>query len=214
MDYMGGAKEPTVVAGIEFDALIERSEEHTASVPQYPVDAGYSVTDNVSLEPMKLKMTLYVTATPVTWLARHGVGEQRVENICNQLLGLYESRSMVSVTTPYKSYSNMIIKSISISDTVQSGYAREIPIELTQITITSAKTVAVPAEYARAGSTMESAGVASTSQSSSSASGTSTSGQQSGSSGSSGSYGPGRGGSMLYQMADGIGNATGWYSLD
>lgn len=211
---MGGAKEPTVVAGIEFDALIDRSEEHNASVPQYPIDAGYSVTDNVSLEPMKLKMTLYVTATPVTWLDRHGVGEQRVENICSQLLGLYESRSLISVTTPFKSYSNMVIKNISIRDTVQSGYAREIPIELTQITITSAKTVAVPAEYARAGSTMESAGAASTSQSSSSMSLTSTSGQQSGSSGSSGTSGAGSGGSILYKMADGVGNYTGWYSLD
>ena len=208
---MGGAKEPTVVGGIEFDALIERTEDHTADVNQYPIDAGYSVTDNVALEPMKLKMTLYVTATPVTWLSRHGVGEQRVENICSQLLSLYESRSLISVTTPYKSYSNMVIRSISIRDTPQSGYAREIPIELTQVTITSARSVAVPPEYARSGSTMESAGAASTSQGSSSTSGSSSSGGRSGSSGSSGS---GSSGSLLFEMAEGIGNSTGWYSLD
>ena len=111
----------TTVAGIEFDALIEAQETHSATVPQYPLDEGYSVSDNVALDPTALKLTLYVTATPVTWLSRHGVGDQRVENICNQLLDLYKARSPVSVTTPRKSYDNMIIKNITISDTTQAG---------------------------------------------------------------------------------------------
>ncbi len=33
----------TTVAGIEFDALIEAQETHSATVPQYPLDEGYSV---------------------------------------------------------------------------------------------------------------------------------------------------------------------------
>ena len=209
---MGGPKEPTTVAGIEFDALIERTEEHTAAVPQYPIDAGYSITDNVALEPARLKLTLYVTATPVTWRSRHGSGEQRIENICSQLLNLYESRSLVSVVTPYKAYNNMIIKSISIRDTVQSGYAREIPVEFTQVNVTSAKTTAIPAEYARAGNTMESAGTASTTVAQETTP-TSAADRQNGSASSTTTSSAQAGSSMLYNMANGIGNATGWYSL-
>jgi hypothetical protein len=35
---MTGPKQPVSVAGIEFDALIESTEDYSASVPQYPID--------------------------------------------------------------------------------------------------------------------------------------------------------------------------------
>lgn len=209
---MGGPKEPTSVAGIEFDALIERSEQHSANVPQYPIDAGFSVADNVSLEPTSLKLTLYITATPVTWLSRHGSGEQRVENICDQLLNIYETRMPISVTTPYKAYDNMIIKSITIRDTLQAGYAKEIPIEFVQVTVTAAQTVTVPPEYDRGGSTMESAGNASTNQAPST--GTTAADRQNGTASSDTVSSSQNGSTILYDMANGLGNKTGWYSLE
>lgn len=204
--------QPTTVAGIEFDALIEDSTDYTATVPEYPIDAGYSVSDNVALEPVRFKATLYVSATPVTWLRRHGSGMQRVENICNQLINIYERKELVSVTTPFRSYSNMIIKSLSIRNTAQSGYAREIPVEFTQVTVTSAKAASVPAEYERAGSTMESAGAAST-QTAGSTSTTAADRQNGNATGGSVSSSQ-NGSSMLYNMTDAIGTKTGWYSLE
>lgn len=203
----------TTVAGIEFDALIEAQETHSATVPQYPLDEGYSVSDNVALDPTALKLTLYVTATPVTWLSRHGVGDQRIENICNQLLDLYKARSPVSVTTPRKSYDNMIIKNITISDTTQAGYAKEIPIEFTEITVTAAKSVVIPAEYARGGNTMESNGAASTTKAQSSTP-TTASDRQSGKASGDTTSSSKNGSTLLYNMASGLGNKTGWYSLE
>lgn len=158
-----------------------------------------------------MKLTLYVTATPVTWYSRHGSGEQRVENVCNQLLNLYESRALVSVTTPYKSYSNMVIKSLSIKDTAQSGCAREIPIEFTQVVVTAARAAAVPAEYERAGATMESAGAASTTDGGTTP--TTAADRQSGAANSDTVSSSQNGSSLLYNMAQGVGNATGWYSI-
>lgn len=205
-------KQPVSVAGIEFDAMIERTEDHSATAPKYPIDAGYSVTDNVALDPLILKMTLYVTATPVTWLARHGSGFDRVETVCNQLLSAFSSRILVGVVTPDKSYSNMVITHISIKQSSTIGYAREIPIELKEVTVTSAKKAAIPEGYARAGATMENAGAAATSKTSGSSG--SVSGASSGdSSGSSGSGAGQNNGTLLYNIADGIGNKTGWYSL-
>ena len=159
---MTGPKQPVSVAGIEFDALIESTEDYSASVPQYPIDEGYSVSDNVALEPMGLKMTLYVTATPVTWRSRHGGGEARVRQVCDQLLALYESRELISVVTGDGSYENMVIKSISFKKSVSVGYAREIPVEFSQVTVTAARTTTVPESYARSGKTAQSAGSAST----------------------------------------------------
>lgn len=208
---MGGIV-ATTVAGIEFDALIEKQEDHSATAPQYPIDAGYSVTDNVALEPTSLKLTLYVTATPVTFLASHGSGFQRVQNICDQLLRVFESRSLIDVITPNKSYSNMVMRSISIRDSLQSGYAKEIPVEFQQVTVTSAKAVAIPAEYERAGGTMESAGTASTTTANGTTSTTAADRQNGNASGNSVSSSQ-NGSTLLYDMANGLGNATGWYSM-
>ena len=79
-------KQPVSLNGIEFDAILDNSETYSASVPEYPIDAGYSVSDNVALNAFQISMTLYVTATPVTWLSRHGAGESRVRIICDVLV--------------------------------------------------------------------------------------------------------------------------------
>ena len=141
-----GPKQPVSVAGIEFDAILDIKETHSSTVPQYPIDEGYSVQDNVALDPMSLTMTLYVTATPVTWLSRHGSGEGRVRQIWNQLFGMYSQKMPITVITPDASYSNMIIKGITYKKSSETGYAAEIPIEFSQVTVTSARTAAVPAE--------------------------------------------------------------------
>ena len=214
---MTGPKQPVSVAGIEFDALIESTENYSASVPQYPIDEGYSVSDNVALEPMGLKMTLYVTATPVTWHSRHGGGEARVRQVCDQLLALYESRELISVVTGDGSYENMVIKSISFKKSVSVGYAREIPVEFSQVTVTAARTTTVPESYARSGKTAQSAGSASTTKLSDTTS-TPAGDWQSGSGGSTGN-GKGsestakKGSTLLYNIANGIGNKTGLYSF-
>ena len=103
-----GPKQPVSVAGIEFDAVLDIKESHSSTIPQYPIDEGYSVQDNVALDPMSLIMTLYVTATPITWLSRHGSGEGRVRQIWNQLFGMYSQKTPITVITPDASYSNMI----------------------------------------------------------------------------------------------------------
>ena len=155
-----GPKQPVSIAGLEFDAVIDSSEDYSASVPEYPVDLGYSVSDNVALSPMVLAMTLYVTATPVTWLSSHGSGEQRIKLLCDELIDLYASRSLLSVYTPDQVFDNMVIRDVSIKSTAEIGYAREIPISLVQVTITEAGTAFVPASYLRAGASMESTGSA------------------------------------------------------
>lgn len=52
---------------LNFDALIDQTIDYNADVPEYVTEKGFSVSDNVSLKPEELSMTLYVTDTPVTW---------------------------------------------------------------------------------------------------------------------------------------------------
>ena len=207
---------PVSVAGIEFDALIEEQKTLSATIPVYPVEDGFPVSDTIILEPVSVSMTLYVSNTPVTWLYRHGTSNSRVNNICNRMEELWLSRQLVKIVTTDTVYTNMGLTSISIKHSKEIGYAREISLTAQKIRVTSRKTASIPSYILKAGETMANAGTASTSTTSSSA-GTA-SGSTGGSSGSSGSSG-GSGGSsgssggssakknrsILYGVASGLG---------
>ena len=69
---MAKATQPVSINGLEFDALISESRTLEATVPEYSVETGFSVSDSIILSPEKMEMTLFVTNTPVTWYRRHG----------------------------------------------------------------------------------------------------------------------------------------------
>lgn len=150
--------QPVSINGVEFDALIEGGEEYTANVPSYPVDNGYSVSDNAALDPLKLHMTLYLTPTPVTWLGRHEADINRVNRVCDDLIRVFEERMPIPVYTQEKTYENMVISQIAIKKSPDEGYSREIEVILVQVVITTAETEVVPAEYARSGKSGANAG--------------------------------------------------------
>ena len=204
---MARAKQPVSVNGIEFDALIDQTDTLEATVPEYTVEDGFVVSDAIILNPEKLDMTLYITDTPVTWYSRHGSGQDRVESIVKQLQELYYTAEPTTVVTSAKSYTSMAIESLSISKSVEIGYAREVSISFKKIRVTSAKTTTIPDSYGKSGTTQASAGTASTSSGSSggsSGSGSGSSGGSSGSGSNSGSSG-GSKSSILYSAANSIG---------
>lgn len=44
--------QPVSINGVEFDATIDSNEKHDSTVPEYPIDEGYNVSDNVALAAM------------------------------------------------------------------------------------------------------------------------------------------------------------------
>ena len=154
--------EPVSIEGIEFDALIDSQETYTAEAPTYPTENANAVTVTLVLEPLELSMTLFVTDTPVTWKRKHGVSKNRVITVCNNMIKLFTTRQPLKVSTSEKDYSNMVITSLTISKTTETGYAREIPITLKEITVVSTKTTTIDPSYMLAGDTQKSTGTANT----------------------------------------------------
>ena len=203
---MGKATQPVSINGLEFDALIDESRTLEATVPEYSVESGFSVSDSVILNPEKLSMTLFVTNTPVTWYRRHGASPTRVDNVVKQLEELYFAKEPVTIVTSDATYTSMAIESITISKSLEIGYARQIPISFKKIRVTTAKTTTIPDSYGKSGATAASAGTASTSTGSSgggSGSGSGSGGGSSGAGGSSGSNGNSKS-SIQYNAASSI----------
>lgn len=199
---MAKAKKPVSIAGIEFDALISSDYALEATVPQYAVENGYNVSDAIILNSETLSMVLYVTDTPVTWYDRHNKGKNRVKTVISKLEKLYYSRTPVKIVTSDKTYKNMAIEAMTISKSVEVGYAREIPISFRKVRTTKVKTTTIPAGYGKSGATASSAGTANTSSASS---GNNSNSSSSSSSSSSSNSSNGKSGSILYNAAKTVG---------
>lgn len=195
---MARAKQPVSIDGIEFDVLLDQSMDYEADVPEYPTEKGFSVSDNISLKPETLSMTLYVSDTPVTWKSRFGSGKGRVEKVVKQLQDLYFAKKVVTVVTSDAVFDSMAITSISISKSADVGYAREIPISLKKIIVTESSTTSIPDSYGKSGTTGASAGTANTTAGNSGNNGNSGSGKNSNSD-------SGKNGSILYNAANSLG---------
>ena len=205
--------------GIEFDALLEESKTLSATIPSYPVEDGFPVSDSILLDPISIQMTLYLSNTPVTWLYRHGSSMDRVNKICDLLEQKWLDKQLTKIVTTEAIYKDMGITSISIKKSKEIGYAREISLTAQKVRITRRETVEIPSYLLKSGETKANAGTASTSTSSSKSSTGSGNGGSGGSSSSSSNgmgslnrpkrdsenSGAKKGRSILYGAASGFG---------
>lgn len=199
---MPRATQPVSINGIEFDALISQVQTLTASAPEYTVEDGFPVSDNISLNSEPLNMVLYLTNTPVTWYNRHGSNPSRVAQVEKQLKELYFAKNPVTVVTSDDVFTDMVITSVSFKKSQETGFDREIPIAFKKVRVTKARTTTIPDSYGKGGATGASAGTANTSAGSS---GGGSSGGGSGSSSSGSNQNGNRNGSILYEAASSLG---------
>lgn len=179
-----------------FDALMKSTDGYSSTVPSYPTEPGFQVSDSIIIESPTLSMTLYLAKNPVTW--RNSNGRNRVEHHAAMLENLYFAKSVCTVITTEKTYTNMAIESMSITKSEELGYDKQVDISFKKIIVTSSKLVSIPDYYGKSGATGASNGSASTTQGSS--------GTNAG--GSAGGDGNGNGNSkssLLYAAAETIG---------
>ena len=191
--------QPVSVAGIEFPAMLDETQTFTSDIPEYPVETGFVISDNITLQPMELPLTLLLSDTPLTWRGR----VRSMSEAESMLKELYFSKTPFTVVTPSGTFESMGITSMQIKRSSENGYNKEVSLSLRQINVTATKTAAIPDSYGKSGATGANAGTASTSAGSTSTGG----GSSGGGSGSSGGSSSGKqsSGSILYNVASSAG---------
>lgn len=194
--------QPVSVAGIEFPAMLDETQTFTSDIPEYPVETGFVISDNITLQPMELPLTLLLSDTPLTWRGR----VRSMSEAESMLKELYFSKTPFTVVTPSGTFESMGITSMQIKRSSENGYNKEVSLSLKQINVTATKTASIPDSYGKSGATGANAGTASTSAGSTSTGGGSSGGGSSGS-GSSGGSSSGKqsSGSILYNVASSAG---------
>ena len=194
--------QPVSVAGIEFPAMLDETQTFTSDIPEYPVETGFVISDNITLQPMELPLTLLLSDTPLTWRGR----VRSMSEVESMLKELYFSKTPFTVVTPSGTFESMGITSMQIKRSSENGYNKEVSLSLRQINVTATKTAAIPDSYGKSGATGANAGTASTSAGSTSTGGGSSGGGSGGSGSSSGSSsGKQSPGSILYNVASSAG---------
>lgn len=197
--------QPVSVAGIEFPAMLDETQTFTSDIPEYPVETGFVISDNITLQPMELPLTLLLSDTPLTWRGR----VRSMSEVESMLKELYFSKTPFTVVTPSGTFESMGITSMQIKRSSENGYNKEVSLSLKQINVTATKTASIPDSYGKSGATGANAGTASTSAGSTSTGGGSSGGGSGSSSGSGGSGGSISGkqssGSILYNVASSAG---------
>lgn len=221
---------PVSIAGLEFDTLVDEEKGMTATVPVYPVENGFVVSDAIINDPMTLHMTLFVSVAQVTWKGRsgHENGISHIDRVVNRLEEIWKNKDTVKIVTSDAIYTDMGLTSIAIKKSSELGYSREIEIEATKVIKTKRKKTKIPTYCLKSGDSKKKAGSASTSgtsaKSASSSStpsvgssgsgGSSSSGGSSGSSSSSSSGGSSSSSSSSSKNTSGsvsmMAKATGW----
>jgi hypothetical protein len=195
--------QPISINDVEFDALLDDGRTLPNSVPSYPVEDGFSISDTIIHSPQTLAVTVIITDAAVTHKSRGHGGAGWVARVTKQLEDLYWSGEPVTVKTPDKTYTEMAITDISISAYEGNGYAKQIAINFQKIEVVSSKTTTIPDSYGKSGKSGTNGGTASTNVSNTPAA-TSASSNSGGSSSSSGG-GTESKASIAYRLATGAG---------
>ena len=139
------------VAGIVIDATV--SEEHLseAELTENPVEDGVVVTDHVHLKPAQLTIQGVISDSPLGYAVIGNIQNlvrsvsalfgrsSRSIDAYNDLFNLQKSRQPFTVTTGLKRYKNMIMTSLSVPRTAQTGRAIHFSATMREIRIVKSK---------------------------------------------------------------------------
>lgn len=140
------------LTGIIVDATV--SEEHVSDcdVTENPVEDGAKITDHVQLKPKKLTIEGVISDAPLGYAIVGNIQnlvrsvstlfgkKARSQDAFDDLLKLQESRKPFTVTTGLKRYNNMIMESLSVPRTSQTGAAIHFKAVMKEIRIVKSQT--------------------------------------------------------------------------
>ena len=81
--------EPAKIADLQVDVVLSKETTFDSEDTQYPVEDGFPVADHVTRNPMQLTMEVVCTPTPVTFFADLGANQNRLNEVTNAIMKIY-----------------------------------------------------------------------------------------------------------------------------
>ena len=158
---------PSTIGELSIDVVIDHTTNLDSETTDNPVETGWTVSDHVIREPLKLSLTAIITPTPVSYFnAFGGANLDRMSEAAAYLMRLYQQGEPVTVTLPDAIYDNMLMVRCPLVRNVQNGFCYQLALEFKHIIFVEQKTEEIPEASAsgdavgKAGETGKDAGTA------------------------------------------------------
>lgn len=130
------------VGAVLFDLLLSESHNFSNTVTQYNIEEGSIISDNIRNELAAPAVTGLITNFS---LRENGRTIDRDQVAFEKIVGLWKLRSVVSVVTFYKLYTDVVITNISINKDVDTGQALIADFSFQEIKVVSLEQLTVQA---------------------------------------------------------------------
>lgn len=126
------------IGSIQIDATISEDHNYSNDVTDHPIENGASISDTIIQKPFSLSMECIVSASPLSDKVTDST-PQRVDRTYAALARLAQSKSLVTVVTAVRTYTNMAISTLSVPRSKDDGNSLRFNVTFKQIKIVSAQ---------------------------------------------------------------------------
>lgn len=129
---------------LELDANVSEGFQGDVAITEHPVETGANITDHARLNSEKVTIEGIISNTPLDGDPEAG----RAEGAFGDLIELKNARQIMTVFTPRRTYRNMVLESLTSTQTAQTGDALHFTATFKQIQLAevAVKIVQVQAE--------------------------------------------------------------------
>jgi hypothetical protein len=139
------------IGGLLIDASVSETHTIDADVTEYPVESGATISDHVQVKSPEVEMEGVITDAPLGYVLVGNIenvvrsvsvlfgGSKRSIDGYNVLVNLQANRIPFDVYTTLRKYQNMVIKSLRVIRTSQTGASVHFSASLKQINIATSQ---------------------------------------------------------------------------
>lgn len=127
------------IGGVAMDVTVEETHTDELEITEHPVQQGASVTDHAFRLPSKVS----ITAGASDCSGGEG-GDRRSVEVYEALLQLQGEREPFDLVTGKRTYTNMLIKSLTTTTDRKTERVLLVTAELQEVILATVETVAVP----------------------------------------------------------------------
>lgn len=131
------------LGGLTFDVVVEETHEDGLVITEHPVERGAPISDHAYVKPKTV--TIKGAASNAGSSLNRDGDEQRVTTLYDKLLKLQASREPFDVVTGKRSYTSMLLETLSETTDSTSAGTLMITANCREVIIVETKTATVPA---------------------------------------------------------------------
>ena len=137
----------TSLNGYYFDAYISITHSSTLNITQHPVQSGGVIADHAYMLPREVEMVVKVSDATVDPLSSFSGSGSRSVNAFKLLQQLQKDRTPITVYTKYDTYSNCLIKELSVEDNADLVEALSVNLSLVEIPVAYLETSKISIDW-------------------------------------------------------------------